>query len=247
MENTYWDKVMRETAFYHAFQPIIDLTNDRLYGYEVLLRSEGLQNPELLFNYAKEQNKLFQLDLKSIFKAFTTFDNEIAHFNGLRLFVNIYPSTLIDPAFHYSLERLTASINISPCSIVFEVNEAEKGSDLTALKESILHLKKQGFFIALDDVGIGDSSLRTIIEIEPNIAKFDRYFTINLATSTKKQKILKVMLEYFKHDETAMILEGIEYEEDLQAAKELGVTLGQGFLLGRPQPLEDYIPTNQKR
>ncbi|MGY0694728.1 EAL domain-containing protein [Virgibacillus sp. FSP13] len=230
----------KETDFYHVIQPIMDLSDAKVYGYEVLLRSEQFPNPEFLFNYAKEQDQLFDLDMKSIHKALTTFNKEAAHLEGLHLFINIFPSTLISPDFHYQLQQLKSEVNISPDSIVFEINEAEKMPDLAVLNRAIMELKRQGFVIAIDDIGKGESSLKTVLELEPNIAKIDRYFTRDLATSPKKQKFIKLMLQLFG-GEITIVLEGFECKEDLLTAKAMGVPFGQGFYLGKPKPIRSYM------
>ncbi|RIW27423.1 EAL domain-containing protein [Bacillus salacetis] len=68
--------------------------------------------------------------------------------------------------------------------------------------------------------------------------KFDRYFSQDLSTDSKKQRLLKAIVDFAQGD-TSFILEGIETEEDLIAAKDLGIKFGQGYFLGRPEKLED--------
>lgn len=240
MENATLDKLISGSDFYHVVQPIMNLSKNNVHGYEVLLRSEQFQNPELLFKYAKDQNKLFDLDMKAIYKAFITFKKETSDLENAYLFINIFPSTLIDPAFNHNLQRIKFALKIKPNSIVFEINETEKISDFPAMKEAILDMREQGFLIALDDIGKGESNLQSIIELGPDIAKIDRYFAKDLSNSPKKQKVIKLILQFFGGD-TTVILEGFECEADLLIAKELGVTFGQGFFLGRPKPLSFYI------
>ena len=111
----------------------------------------------------------------------------------------------------------------------------------SVVKEVTQEIRKEGFLIALDDIGKGESTLRSILEIEPDIAKIDRYFAKNLAECPKKQKALKFMLMLLGED-AEVIVEGFESEADLQKAKELGVPYGQGYFLGRPKPIKYYIP-----
>ncbi|MEH7386552.1 EAL domain-containing protein, partial [Bacillus sp. JJ1521] len=76
-----------------------------------------------------------------------------------------------------------------------------------------------------------------IIELEPNYLKLDRIFSINLAKSSQKQKMISLLLQYFQETDTKIILEGVETNEELQMAKTLGIELCQGYLLSRPQPI----------
>lgn len=88
----------------------------------------------------------------------------------------------------------------------------------------------------MDDIGDGTADLKKIVEFMPDYIKMSRYFSKGLATTEKKQRILQLFLEYFGAD-TKMILEGIENQNDLVCAKNLGVALGQGYLLGKPKEL----------
>lgn len=240
MEIATLDKLISESDFYHVVQPIMNLAENKVHGYEVLLRSERFQNPELLFRYAKSQNRLFDLDMKAIHHAFITFKEESSNLKDSYLFINIFPSTLIDPAFYHNLQQIKLALKIQPNRIVFEINEAEKVLNLTALKEAISDMKKQGFLIALDDVGKGESNLQAIIELEPDIAKIDKYFANDLKNSPQKQKSIELVLQLFGEN-TTIVLEGFESEEDLLKAKEMGILLGQGFFLGKPKPLAYYL------
>lgn len=239
MDISNLDYIIGELDFYHEFQPIIDLSKKKIFGFEALIRSQHFNNPELLFNYTEEHNQLFELDLVSVFKAIYTFSHFWEKHNNFILFVNVYPSTLMNPSFSYYLKKFSSIVSFQPCFIVFEINEAEKALNSTDLKESILNLKKQGFLIALDDVGKGESTIKTILEIDPDIVKTDRYFAKNLTEFPKKQKVIELMIELCGID-TQVIVEGIETSEDLQTILEIGVPFGQGYFLGKPKPIDTF-------
>lgn len=230
----------KEIDFYHVVQPIINLTTNTVHGYEVLIRSQHFQNPERLFEYARQKNQLANLDSGSIFEAFRTFMKGSISINHLNIFVNIFPSTLIDSSFYSFLKKLKSLMDMKTGHVVFEINEAEKGTDFSAVKEGIQAIRNEGFRIALDDIGKGESTLRAILEIQPDIAKIDRYFAGDLAMSPEKQKALKLMLMLFDNG-TEVIVEGFECEDDLETARELGVVYGQGYFLGKPKPIKDYM------
>jgi EAL domain-containing protein (putative c-di-GMP-specific phosphodiesterase class I) len=75
-------------------QPIFDLSTNKVFGYEMLLRSEKVKGPEQIFQYVQEQNKLFDLDMFSIQKAFKTINTELSVLDGVHFFINILPSTI---------------------------------------------------------------------------------------------------------------------------------------------------------
>ncbi|WP_164667696.1 EAL domain-containing protein [Virgibacillus doumboii] len=239
--NSNLDLSVRNISLDHVIQPIMNLTNNSVYGYEALLSSREFRNPELLFKYARERHQLIDVDIRSISKFFQTFKAFNPPVKDMKIFINVFPSTIIDSSFTALLQRLELSVDINPGNIVFELNEAEKETNLSKIKNAIEEIKKEGFLTALDDIGKGESSLKSLSEIEPDIVKVDKYFTENLAVSSKKQKTLQLFLNLFGGD-TKVVVEGFESSEDLETARGLGVSFGQGFFLGKPKPIKNYIP-----
>src|SRR5699024_5278047 len=142
------DALIRQLDIYHYFQPIKDLLNNKIFGFEALIRSRHFANPGKLFNYAKERGMQFELDVASILKACETFNTYYSNHHHLMLFMNIYPSTLIASSFENYLQTLISTATVSPHSIVFEINETEKVTNDSLLKKTVACLKQQGFLIA---------------------------------------------------------------------------------------------------
>ena len=227
---------------HHAYQPIYSLLDDCVFGYESLIRNPEIKNPEVLFSLAMQQDCLFDLDLFSIVNSVHTFERQSRHSSAPRLSVNVFPSTLLEPSFLIRLDRLMSSVSLKPDQITFELNEAESVMSLDKLKAVTQHLKSLGFAIALDDLGKGQSSLKIALELEPDIVKLDRYFTIDLGQSVKKQTFLKWISAYFISEGVAVTLEGIETAAEISIAKQAGIQFGQGYFLGRPNPQLLYAP-----
>ncbi|MFC4601990.1 EAL domain-containing protein [Cohnella hongkongensis] len=152
------------------------------------------------------------------------------------LFVNVFPSTLLNPAFSKWIARDLLDNRFPLSQIILEINEApeeEKMWDIALLGEKLSEMRQYGFLIALDDVGSGAASLKKIVEYKPDIVKLDRYFGKQLAVNEAKQKRVSLFAEFCR-GERLLVLEGIEHADDLSVARSLGVPLGQGFLLGCP-------------
>lgn len=224
----------------HAYQPIWKLDNWKLYGYEALLRfSDGYcqGNIEAAFEKVRDEGDLYELDIMSISKAVSHFPFQ--HYYSERLFVNIFPSTLLNEKFESFITQLLIEHPQAKGKVVIELNESREEEQIwmiPKLKEKITFLKSQNFYIALDDVGKGVATLQKIIEFSPDYIKLDRYFARELYRSKEKQKMVTLLVEYTRSGMT-LILEGIEQEIDLAKAKSLNVPIAQGFLLGRPQKL----------
>ena len=229
---------LEELDYYHVIQPIIEINTNQVFGYEMLLRSKTIQNPELLFHYAKEQNQQMELDLHSIEKAFQTINHSEEWFRDARVFINALPSTIGNVTAVRQIQFWRDTLKLAPDKIVFEITE-EKKEDSIICKHMIGDMKKHGFLIAVDDLGKGDSTLAYAIELTPHVVKLDRAFARDLANSPGRQKEIEALVHFFDKD-TILILEGIETEADLQAAKEAGIRYVQGYYLGRPEPLHYY-------
>ena len=224
---------------YHHFQPIIDIHESKIFGYESLLRSKDAVNPESLFCSAVNSNTLFELDTLSFIKAIQSFSSQIdKHTSDIHLFLNIYPSTLVSSKFLNVFVDIIESSLISPNRIVLEINESEQIKSYSLLKKAVFKLQSLGLQVALDDFDKGISPFQKVLELEPNYIKLDKYFSTNLTQSVNKQKLIKLLLKYCSANNIKIILEGIETDNDLSVAKSLGVDFGQGFLFGRPDILK---------
>lgn len=230
------EKLLQNECFSHVYQPIYHLDKWGVLGIESFFRSEFYANPEHVFQLAKKTNNLYKLDTQSIFKSISKFYNH-HKMNDKLLFVNVFPSTLLNPGFFSFLDDLLKQVTITCDQIILEINEEEKVEDMRSLCKVVSDLRSYGFLIAIDDMGKGESALPKIIELEPDFIKLDRYFSTNLSDSNKKQQFIQLLLN-FSNSYSQIILEGIEKPEDLAMAKALGIPFVQGFLLGKPEEIE---------
>lgn len=218
------------------FQPIYDVKNNTVLGYEALLRDTSPlhASPEDIFEAAARKGCQDVLDLRSIAGALNLFSDK-AHL----LFVNIFTSTMLEPDF---LAWWEAHVPLST-PIVLELSEKELILNWQELRAVTKELTRRGVKIAVDDMGAAYSCVREYIELEPDFIKLDRYFAQNLSLSTKKQRTVKSLVNLFS-DTATLIIEGIEKDEDLDVAKLAGITYAQGYLLGRPSPIENCFVMN---
>lgn len=237
-----YEYIIRNNLYDHHFQPIFHLLSKKISGYEGLLRVKKLTSPELLFKKAIQVNDLLTLDMASIEKVLQTFSQTLINkYQYAKLFVNIFPSTIISSSFYKQFQSMLERYHIGPESIVFELNELEEIEHFSILRESIEQLRQLQVEFALDDFGIGVSSLKKTIELEPEYVKFDKYFAKNLSRCSKKQQLLQSIMQYFSKNKTKVIIEGIEKEADAEVAQALGIQFGQGYLLGKPKGVEYFL------
>ncbi|HET7627922.1 MAG TPA: EAL domain-containing protein [Bacillales bacterium] len=232
------EQVIERSDFHHVFQPIYQLGEGKIEGYEGLLRTKHYSNPEQAFAQAEQAKKLYELDSRSIHKAVLTYQQAGFSENEGRLFLNVLPSTIRNDAFPSFLDHIMNEVIASRQQLVFEIDEQETIEDFAAFKDHIRCMKRAGVQIAIDDFGKGVSDMKRIIELEPDYIKLDRYFVEDLEHSRQKQAIIQWMAIYCRRFHIALILEGLEDSKDIAVANGLGIPIGQGFGLGHPEPLE---------
>jgi diguanylate cyclase (GGDEF)-like protein len=119
--------------------------------------------------------------------------------------------------------------------LVLEITEHERVTDMDQLAQVVSEIHKTGVSMALDDFGDGKSSLRLWSQLKPEFVKTDKYFTNGVSRNADKLKTLQALQQIAAIFNTELIAEGIENLDDLRVLRDLGISYGQGYLLGRPR------------
>ncbi len=230
------DKILVHGDLNTLFQPILSLTEQRIYGYEALSRGPSnspLHAPLPLFSAARHFGRLSELERlcrKTACERFSALglDN--------LLFLNVCPELLLDPDHKpgHTLEML-ARLGLPPERVVIELTEQMPIDDFGLLHAALHHYRAMGFSIALDDLGAGYSSLRLWSELRPDYVKIDRHFIDGIDRDPVKREFVESILRMARASRAKVIAEGIERSEELATLMEMGVDLLQGYLLARPQ------------
>ena len=232
-----------------AFQPIWNLSTGTLLGIEALTRpdpSYGLAGPGEAFDIAEQIGHVHQLDVLSVTNALATAPPLPPK---ALLFVNLCPQTLDLDADHNDwLRHVVEHANLSPSRIVVEVTE-RFGARTASIIKCLEQLRTQGFKIALDDVGTGNSGLEMLRNVKAEYVKIDGGIVTAAATDPNARAVLLAMATYARQTGSFVIAEGIGDEETLaflHAIDTSPATMfqgGQGYSLGRPsQTIEATMP-----
>ncbi|GGJ58261.1 EAL domain-containing protein (putative c-di-GMP-specific phosphodiesterase class I) [Anoxybacillus voinovskiensis] len=228
--------LLSEEKMEHVYQPIWDLVQWTSFGYEALLRIKGGVQVEQLLQQARNEGCLYEVDTMAIESSIRCFP--FMNFQKQLLFINVYPSTILDDRFLPFVRELLRKYPEIKGRIVFELSETNAERELwanDALKETLQTMKSHGFFIAIDSVGESAFTFENMMNLQPDYVKLDRRFANELATNQEKQKLISLFVNYCRPK--AIVLEGIEKEIDLAQAKFLRVSIAQGYLLGIPEKL----------
>ncbi|MCC4834213.1 GGDEF domain-containing protein [Shewanella sp. 10N.7] len=229
------NKIIAKQSINAIFQPIFNITNQKVHGFEALSRGpehSPLFSPVPLFKTAEHMGKLSELETlcRSIsINAFKT-----CELKG-KLFINISPKALLDPDHPKGLTlQLIKQMGLRPEDVVIELSEQYPADDIDLLKDCLNHYRNQGFLTAIDDLGAGYSGLRLWSELAPDYVKIDRHFIHQIDSTPVKQEFVRSIVELCQNLTCKVIAEGIETPAELTMLKQLGVTYCQGYLLGRP-------------
>jgi EAL domain-containing protein (putative c-di-GMP-specific phosphodiesterase class I) len=196
-----------------ALQPIVNLQNSIIIGYEALARWHDV-SPEVIFTVAVKNQGVNSLETL-IVKEIQRIRDRIP---GL-LFINVFP-TVADPNLWSVFCKR---------DVVLEMTESQSIN-----LRGVYRLREMGFPLALDDLGTGYSTFDALLQLYPEFLKLDKVLT--QSTNLKvRDSLFEAMVEHALRSGSQVIAEGIETEEQLQAAKKTGCHFGQGYLLGKPK------------
>ncbi len=218
-----------------VYQPIVDLLNGDVVGYEALSRFSlsPLRPPDQWFSEAAAVGLGVELELHAL-RAALAGRSRVPPETYLSL--NVSPQTVMSPL----LCDLLAAF---PCEgIVLEVTDHVGVDDSDALAGSLGRLRSWGLRIAIDDSGHGYASLRHILNIRPDIIKLDMALTRGIDSDPARQALAIALVSLRQDIDAVLVAEGIETRTELEELVRLGLRHGQGYYLGRPAALPQREP-----
>ena len=211
------------------------MTTGEPIGYEGLIRpTDGapMADASSLFAAAERAGRTVELDMACL-------DVVARGIDGLEqdvyLSVNLSPRTLESDQFHpVELTAIFGRRGIRPDQLVIELTEREEVQDLQQLRRNAAACRRAGMRLAADDVGAGNAGLRLLSEIHFDIVKVDLSLVQGGILHDPSHGVLRALQELAARWNATIVAEGVETGEQLAVIRELGITAGQGYLLGRP-------------
>ncbi len=217
--------------FSMAFQPIVDVGQRAVVGYEALCR--GLNGEGAASVIARvDENNLYRFDQTCRVKAI-----ELAAKLNLQgyLSINFLPNAVYRPELCIRTTLAAAQQYNFPLErIMFEITEVERVGDLGHLRTIVDYYQRTGFITALDDFGAGYAGLNLLSSFHPDVLKLDREMISAIDQSEVKQIILRHTLAMCQDLNVIPLAEGVETLEELRVLIDMGVQRFQGYLFARP-------------
>jgi EAL domain-containing protein (putative c-di-GMP-specific phosphodiesterase class I) len=225
---------LKKAPLHSVLQPIVRLDTGGLYGVECLARApveSPYSNPEILFAYAGRKDLVAEADLLCVRAGL----DEAKRFGGEgKVFVNVLPRSLSSPRFAEGIEALVAESGFERSRVVVEITERQTILFPKGLNASVARLRAAGFGLAVDDYGEGVSNLQMVLDLEPDILKIARHFTQGLDHDSRRRAVVGSTADLARRLGALSVIEGVENEAELKAARELGVDCAQGYHIARP-------------
>jgi EAL domain-containing protein (putative c-di-GMP-specific phosphodiesterase class I) len=234
---TLWDRILEPDGLTTVFQPIFRIEGERrtLFALEALTRGPkgtNVERSDVLFEYVRRKRRESEIDLLSIAAAL----RESRHLPGRpTLSLNVHAATLErGPGLAGSLAALCADHGVPLDRILIEIVEHAPPWSGPQLLTSLRELRALGVRIALDDVGLGQSNFRMILDCQPDLLKIDRHFVAGAHADPHRRAVLQSVADLAVRLGGRAVAEGIEDERDLAAVTAIGIDLVQGYLLCVP-------------
>ena len=218
--------------FTMAFQPIVDIAQGQVWGYEALVRGIDGQGASHILSQVDESNR-YKFDqacrVKALELAGTLFGK-----THTKLSINFMPNAVYEPAacIRATLEA-AHKVGFARERIMFEFTENER-MDVGHIQRIVAEYRKQGFLTALDDFGSGYSGLNLLAKFQPDLIKLDMDLIRGVDSSSARQTIVTSIVSMARLLRTLVIAEGVETETELVALQSAGIELFQGYLFAKP-------------
>ncbi|NOT12702.1 MAG: EAL domain-containing protein [Methylococcaceae bacterium] len=238
----YWQEVIEnaiaQDKFVLYYQPVIQIQTNEINHFECLLRLQkedgSLILPPEFIGYAEQLDLIGKIDRWVIKKAVQKLIEYRRLNEPFKLSINLSTSALDDPAMFEDISRLISVPDLDPSQIIFEITEAAAVSNFAAAETLIKQLKELGCLLALDDFGVGFSSIYYLNHFPVDFIKLDGSFISQIDKNDDDKIFVKAITGLAHAYNKQVVAEFVENEEILAILNDFGVDFAQGHYLAHP-------------
>jgi diguanylate cyclase len=237
---------LQKNEFFLNYQPIINIKDQTLNGFEALVRwkspTRGLVKPDDFIGVAEQTSLIIPIGSWILDKAFEDLNVLQSHYKNseLTMSINVSSRQFNDRNLIEIIEKSQKRHDINPRNIKLEVTERvfQEGP---IILDSIDKCRKKGYTISLDDFGTGYSSLGSLFNLNVDQLKIDKSFVQSVVRDHKSRTIIKALIQMAINLGLEVVAEGIETHQQAYVLGMMGCKTGQGYLFGMPTSLEEII------
>ncbi len=241
------DRALHEGAVLAHFQPIVELDTGCLDTVETLARwprGEVLTLPHVFLPVATRTG-LLPLLTEHMLRVGT---GQLARWRAegraerVRVAVNVPPSLIIDRGLVDVVSTVLDDVGLAPDGLVLEITEEAVPADLDAASSVVSALRAIGVQVALDDVGAGCSSLAVLHRLPVDAVKLDKCLVRDVDTDPALRRLVGQLVSLSLDLGLSVVAEGIQRDRQVRVLRDMGCTLGQGYLFGPAVPHQGCEP-----
>ena len=216
------------------------------FSYEILIRMWDKDNnfipPDNFLPTANRYQQMHEIDVWVLWTYLDTVTQSPEHIERLHsAHVNLAGSSLTHPDFQAKVKEAVTHFSFPWHKLELEVTETSAVGNFNQANEFIMWLKNVGIGLALDDFGTGMASFEYLKSMPFDVVKIDGSFVKDMHTDPTDRAVIKYIHEIAELNSQETVAEYVETQEDVDRLKEIGITYGQGYFLGKPKPLNDWF------
>ena len=243
-------QALENGEFFVVYQPKISLNDDKVCGAEALVRwnnpKEGFMTPDRFIPLFERNGFIKKLDFYVYEQVFKLLEKQIA--NGEKVVpisVNMSRNHNKAEKFIHDFLELFNKYKVPPEYIQLEIIE-RSFMDSNTLGEITKRLHKEGFSVAMDDFGSGESSLNMLTSIPVDVLKFDRVFLQSSMNedgtmNEKSAEFIQILINLSKNLDKQSVFEGVETKEQRDFLKSINCDMIQGYFYSKPLVEKDFL------
>jgi EAL domain-containing protein (putative c-di-GMP-specific phosphodiesterase class I) len=227
------DDIALPFDFQMAFQPIVDLDSQRVWGYEALVRGVNGESAFSVLDQVNDENR-YRFDQAARVMAIET-AGRLYPARDIRLSINFMPNAVYEPAACIQKSLAAAKrVDFPHENLMFEFTENERMQDVGHVQKIIEAYRQFGFWTALDDFGAGYAGLGLLSRLQPDLIKIDMELLRDINKSRAKQIIVAGIVSIARELDIKVLAEGVETVEELTVLRAAGISLFQGYYFAKP-------------
>ena len=215
-------------------------------SYEILIRMWDKENnfvaPDDFLPTAQKHQLMAEIDIFVLWSYLNTVTQHPEHIENLHsVHINLAGSSLTNPDFQAKVKEAIVHFNFPWSKLELEVTETSAVGNFNKANEFIIWLKNIGVGLALDDFGTGMASFEYLKSMPFDVVKIDGSFVKDMHTDPIDKAVIKYIHEISALKGQETVAEYVETQEDVDELTKIGITYGQGYFLGKPKPLSQWL------